>query len=115
MTYKPHGDLITKDGRTSQYVASGFTETETVHLDIDTSNTLIAYLLIDISNTETVSDIDFQLEEGGTISGYVYEKDGVTPVVDACLDISSEAPQWNEITTWLQRHSTVGFYNPLIS
>jgi len=55
---------------------------------------------VDIQNTETVSDIDFQLEEGGTISGYVYEEDGVTPVVGACLDVSSEAPQWNEITTW---------------
>ncbi|KKN03165.1 hypothetical protein LCGC14_1110400 [marine sediment metagenome] len=51
MTYKPSGDLITKDGRTSQYVAAGFTETQTVHLDIGTSNTLIAYMLIDISDT----------------------------------------------------------------
>ena len=51
MTYKPGGDLITKDGRTSQYVASGFTETVTVHIDIQTSNTLIAYMLIDLSDT----------------------------------------------------------------
>ncbi len=53
MTYKPSGDLITKDGRTSQYVASGFTETETAHLDIETSHTLIAFMLIDISDTGT--------------------------------------------------------------
>ena len=51
MTYKPSGDLITKDGRTSQYIASGFTETQTVHLDVGTSSDLIAYMLIDISDT----------------------------------------------------------------
>ncbi len=51
MTYKPSGDLITKDGRTSQYVASGFTETNTVHIDVQTSHTLIAYMLIDLSDT----------------------------------------------------------------
>ena len=50
-TYKPSGDLITKDGRTSQYVASGFTETQTMHLDVGTSSTLVAYMLIDISDT----------------------------------------------------------------
>ena len=53
MTYKPSGDLITKDGRTSQYVAAGFTETETVHLDVGTSSAQIAYMLIDISNTSS--------------------------------------------------------------
>ena len=51
MSYKPGGDVITKDGRTSQYVAGGFTETETVHLDVGTASTLIAYMLIDISDT----------------------------------------------------------------
>ena len=50
-TYKPSGDLITKDGRTSQYIAAGFTETQTVHLDIGTASDLIAYMLIDISDT----------------------------------------------------------------
>ena len=53
MAYKPSGDLITKDDRTSQYVAAGFTETETVHLDVGTSSVLIAYMLIDISNTSS--------------------------------------------------------------
>ena len=51
MTYKPGGDLITKDGRTAQYIASGFTETQTIHLDVGTASTLIAYMLIDISDT----------------------------------------------------------------
>ena len=50
-TYKPSGDLITKDGRTSQYVAAGFTETQTVHIDVQTTSTLIAYMLIDLSDT----------------------------------------------------------------
>ncbi len=45
------GDLITKDGRKSQYVVSGFTDTQTVHTDVATSSTLIAYMLIDLSNT----------------------------------------------------------------
>ena len=53
MTYKPSGDLITKDGRTSQYVAAGFTETETIHIDVQTDSTLIAYMLIDLSDTAT--------------------------------------------------------------
>ncbi len=51
MTYKPSGDLITKDGRTSQYVASGWTETHTVHIDVQTNSTLIAFMLIDLSDT----------------------------------------------------------------
>ena len=51
MTYRPGGETIRKDGRTSQYVASGFTETETIHLDVGTNSTLIAYMLIDISDT----------------------------------------------------------------
>ncbi len=50
-TGKPRPDVITKDGRTSQYVAAGFTETQTMHLDVATNSTLIAYMLIDISDT----------------------------------------------------------------
>ena len=50
MSYKPSGDIIDKDGRKSQYVAAGFTETETVHLDVSTASTLIAYMLIDLSD-----------------------------------------------------------------
>lgn len=45
------GDLVTVDGRTSQFTASGFTDTNTVHLDVATSSTLIAYMLIDLSDT----------------------------------------------------------------
>ena len=53
MTYKPSGDLITKDGRTSQYVASGYTDTQTIHLDVGSAADLIAYMLIDISDDST--------------------------------------------------------------
>ncbi len=53
MTYKPSGDLITKDGRTSQYIAAGFTETQTVHLDVEITSDITAYMLIDISDTST--------------------------------------------------------------
>ena len=45
------GDVITKDGRTSQYVAMGFTDTDTVHFDIQNVQTQTAYMLIDLSGT----------------------------------------------------------------
>lgn len=51
MTYKPSGDLITKDGRTSQFVASGFTNTFTVHLDAQSVAADQAFMLIDLSDT----------------------------------------------------------------
>ncbi|KKK68602.1 hypothetical protein LCGC14_2942400 [marine sediment metagenome] len=51
LTSFPGADTVTKDGRTSQFVASGFTETETIHIDVSTNSTLIAYMLIDISDT----------------------------------------------------------------
>lgn len=51
MSYKPSGDLITKDGRTSQYTATGFTDTDIVHFDIQNVQTQTAYMLIDLSDT----------------------------------------------------------------
>ena len=45
------GDTITKDGRTSQFVASGFTNTFTVHLDTGSVATQTAFMLIDLSDT----------------------------------------------------------------
>ena len=51
MAYKPGGDTVTKDGRTSQYVASGFTETTTVHLDTQAVAAQEAFMLIDLSDT----------------------------------------------------------------
>lgn len=53
MTYKPSGDLITKDGRTSQYVVMGFTETHIVHMDVQNIITQTAFMLIDLSNNSS--------------------------------------------------------------
>jgi len=44
-------DTITKDGRTSQYTVSGFSDAVSVHMDVQTTSTLIAYMLVDISDT----------------------------------------------------------------
>ncbi len=41
---------ITKDGVTSLYVVSGFTETETVHMDVQNVVVTTAFMLIDLSN-----------------------------------------------------------------
>lgn len=51
MAYKPVGDIILKDGRRSQSVVSGFTDTDTVHLDTGSVATQTAFMLIDLSDT----------------------------------------------------------------
>ncbi len=51
MSYKPSGDLITKDDRTSQFVVFGFTDTYVVHLDAQNIQTQTAFMLIDLSDT----------------------------------------------------------------
>ena len=51
MTYKPSGDLTTRDGLTSQNVIQGFAATQTVHLDTGSVATQTAFMLIDISDT----------------------------------------------------------------
>lgn len=43
--------VVNKYGRTSTFVAFGYSDTQTIHLDVGTSSTLIAYMLIDLSNT----------------------------------------------------------------
>ena len=45
------GDTILKDGRISQFVAAGFTDTHTMHLDTGSVNILTAFMLIDLSDT----------------------------------------------------------------
>lgn len=53
MINTPHysGDLITEDGRTSQYVVIGFTDTDIVHMDVqDIQVAETAYMLIDLSD-----------------------------------------------------------------
>lgn len=51
MSYKPGGDTVTKDGRTSQFTAAGFTETTTIHLDAQSIAAQTAFMLIDLSDT----------------------------------------------------------------
>ena len=51
MTYNPGGDLLTKDGRTSQFVVFGFTETFSVHLDAQAVALTQAFMLVDLSDT----------------------------------------------------------------
>jgi len=45
MTYKPGGDTVTKDGRTSQFVALGFTNTFSIHLDTGSLVGRVSFLL----------------------------------------------------------------------
>lgn len=45
-----NAEVVTSSGKTSSYVAMGFTNTFSVHEDVSTASTLIAYMLIDKSN-----------------------------------------------------------------
>jgi hypothetical protein len=53
-----------------------------------------------ISVNQNTSNIDFALDEGGTITGHIYEQDGQTPVEGACVDVSYTAPDWDHLTGW---------------
>lgn len=44
-------NTVTIDGRKSQYTVSGFSDAVSMHLDIATNSTLIAVMLVDISDT----------------------------------------------------------------
>ena len=46
---------------------------------------------------QTTKDIDFALEPDGAVSGRVFEQDGVTPVANACVNVSATAPDWNQV------------------
>jgi protocatechuate 3,4-dioxygenase beta subunit len=46
------------------------------------------------------SGINFALQPGGGIAGHVYQADGVTPVVGACVNVSSTAPIFYQISGW---------------
>ncbi len=49
---------VQKDGKTSFCVVNGLSDTQTMHLNVGTSSTLIAFMLVDISITvgyETVA------------------------------------------------------------
>jgi hypothetical protein len=47
-----------------------------------------------------MTDADFTLELGGVITGQVLMADGVTPVANACVRISSTAPAWNPVNRY---------------
>ena len=51
--------------------------------------------LVAVTAPMDTSGIDFTLGPAGSISGHVYEQDGITPVAGACIDVSSTAPEWN--------------------
>ena len=51
MAYKPVGDIVTTNGRNSQYIVNGFADTQTVHLDTGAVAAQTAFMLIDISDT----------------------------------------------------------------
>lgn len=44
-------ETINHEGKTSIYTVAGFSNTESVHLDVQSDSLLIAYMLIDLSNT----------------------------------------------------------------
>ncbi len=56
--------------------------------------------LITISGGNVVENIDFALGPGGGISGYVYAQDGVTPLANVCVNVSSSAPDFNQVVGW---------------
>lgn len=49
--FTPGASLVTKDGRTSQFVAFGFTDTHTIHGDFQSISAQTAFMLIDLSDT----------------------------------------------------------------
>ena len=48
----------------------------------DTTDFMAATPVVVANAGDVVSGIDFELEQGGIITGYVYEADGVTPIAD---------------------------------
>lgn len=44
-------DTAEHNSRRSEYTLFGFSDTQTVHMDVSTSSTLISYMLIDLSDT----------------------------------------------------------------
>ena len=54
-------------------------------------------VLVTAGNTTNLPNNIF-LESTDLITGYVYESDGITPVVNGCVNVSSTAPNWNQVT-----------------
>jgi len=51
VSIKTTGDTVTRHGRTSQYFAEGFADSQTVHLDMEAISAKTAFMLVDISDT----------------------------------------------------------------
>lgn len=105
LTSFPGADTVTKDGRTSQFVAAGFTETETIHIDVSTDSTLIAFMLIDLSDTTNwkhtntghinIEWIIFEVDPDSTWAGqvkigFLVDVDGTDGDFHQILDIDME-------------------------
>jgi len=65
--------------------------------------------VVEVLAGQTTSEIDFTLGESGAVTGYVYEEDGVTPVANACVNVSSTAPDWNQVLGWCCTDENGGF------
>ena len=94
--------VVTSSGKTSSYVAMGYTNTETVHMDVSTSSTLIAYMLIDLSDTTNwahtntseivveyiIVEVDPDTNFAGEVKlGYLTNVDGTNGDFNQILDI----------------------------
>ncbi len=56
-----------------------------------------AEVTVEAGKTTDLSSNPIKLETAGLITGHVYESNGTTPVVNACVNVSSTAPQWNQV------------------
>lgn len=75
------GDVVTKDGRKSLYTVAGFTDTQTVHLDVAVTTTPVSFMLIDLSDTTNwkhtntgeivIEYMILEVDPGSTFSGEV--------------------------------------------
>ena len=65
--------------------------------------------IITVVAGQTNTGIDFALGPGGAISGHVYEQDGITPVANACVNVSSTAPKWTQVAGFCCTASDGGF------
>ena len=55
------------------------------------------------------SGIDMVLQPGGGISGHVFAADGVTPLSDVCINVSSGPPDWNTVAYWYKTSQNGSF------
>lgn len=61
------------------------------------------------SESPSVTGVNFTLSPGGSLSGHIYEQDGVTPVQGACVNVSFTAPEWSQIKGYCCTDADGGF------